>query len=69
MPKNLAALEARHENVNCWPGDARDLHFLADDTFDLTLLFGPLYHLHGDADRLKAFSEAKRARTFGRREA
>lgn len=60
VPKNLAALEARHENVNCWPGDARDLHFLADDTFDLTLLFGPLYHLHGDADRLKAFSEAKR---------
>ena len=58
--RNLAALEARHENVNCWPGDARDLHFLSDGSFDITLLFGPLYHLHGDEERLRAFSEAKR---------
>ena len=36
----MTALEARHENVNCWPGDARDLHFLKDDSFDITLLFG-----------------------------
>ncbi|MBQ9539324.1 MAG: class I SAM-dependent methyltransferase [Treponema sp.] len=60
VAKNLAALEAQHENVNCWPGDARDLHFLDDDSFDMTLLFGPLYHLHGDEDRLRAFSEARR---------
>ncbi len=63
--RNLAALEAQHENVNCWPGDARDLHFLDDDSFDMTLLFGPLYHLHGDADRLRAFAEAKRVTKSG----
>ncbi|MBP5158155.1 MAG: methyltransferase domain-containing protein [Treponema sp.] len=60
VARNLAALEARHENVNCWPGDARDLHFLADSSFDITLLFGPLYHLHGDANRLQALAEARR---------
>lgn len=60
VPKNLAVLEAKHEKVNCWPGDARDLSFLADESFDITLLLGPLYHLHTDADRLKAISEAKR---------
>lgn len=63
--RNLAALEARHENVNCWPGDARDLHFLKDGSFDITLLFGPLYHLHGDEDKLAAFSEARRVTRAG----
>lgn len=60
VPKNLSVLESRHEKVNCWPGDARDLSFLDDNTFDITLLFGPLYHLHTEADRLKALSEVKR---------
>lgn len=60
VPKNLAVLESKHSLVNCWPGDARDLHFLDDDTFDITLLFGPLYHLHTQQDMLKAFAEARR---------
>ena len=60
VARNLAVLEAKHEKVNCWPGDARDLHFLADDSFDLTLLLGPLYHLHTHTERLQALSEAKR---------
>ncbi|MCR5724160.1 MAG: class I SAM-dependent methyltransferase [Treponema sp.] len=60
VPKNLAVLEAKHEKVNCWPGDARDLSFLEDESFDITLLLGPLYHLHSENDRLKALSEAKR---------
>ena len=33
---------------------------ITDSTCDLTILFGPLYHLHSDKDRLKAFSEVKR---------
>ena len=60
VPKNLSALEAKHEKVNCWPGDARNLHFLEDESFDITLLLGPLYHLHTAADRIQALSEAKR---------
>lgn len=60
VAKNLAVLERKHEKVNCWQGDARDLHFLADGAFDVTLLFGPLYHLHTEDERLRAMGEAKR---------
>lgn len=60
VPKNLKVLEDKHSKVNCWPGDARDLHFLSDETFDLTLIFGPLYHLHSQEEMLLAMSEAKR---------
>ena len=57
---NLEILQSKHENVKAWQGDARNLHFLADETFDITLLFGPMYHLHSDEDRLAALNEAKR---------
>ena len=57
---NLEILESNHAKVKCWPGDARNLSFLPDKTFDLTIFFGPLYHLHGDKERLKAFNEVKR---------
>ena len=60
VPHNLEILRAKHENIKTWQGDARDLHFLEDETFDITLLFGPLYHLHGDEEKLKALREAKR---------
>ena len=57
---NLEILRAKHENIKTWQGDARSLHFLDDETFDITLLFGPLYHLHGDEEKLKALAEARR---------
>ena len=60
VPHNLEILRSKHENIKTWQGDARNLHFLEDGTFDITLLFGPLYHLHGDEEKLKALSEAKR---------
>jgi SAM-dependent methyltransferase len=40
-------------------GDARRLP-AADATFDVALLFGPLYHLVARADRVSALAEAKR---------
>ncbi|MBP5754122.1 MAG: methyltransferase domain-containing protein [Treponema sp.] len=62
---NLKVLESKHASVNCWPGDARDLHFLEDGTFDITLLFGPMYHLHTREDQIKALAEAKRVTKRG----
>lgn len=41
-------------------GDARDLSFIADNTADVTLFLGPLYHLIGEEEKLKALNEAKR---------
>ena len=40
-------------------GDARDLQF-GDDSFDVALLFGPLYHLAERKDRLRSLGEAAR---------
>ncbi len=62
---NLEILRGKHENVKSWQGDARDLHFLSDETFEVTLLFGPMYHLHSDEERVAALSEAKRVTKKG----
>lgn len=57
---NLDILRAKHENIKTWQGNAMDLSFLDDEVFDITLVFGPLYHLHGDENKLKALQEARR---------
>lgn len=41
-------------------GDAVDLSRFADDSFDVTLVLGPLYHLYTKEDQEKAISEAVR---------
>jgi SAM-dependent methyltransferase len=41
-------------------GDARDLS-VPDDSFDVVLLFGPLYHLGDRKDRVRVWREAARA--------
>ena len=41
-------------------GNAMDLSVYKDGSFDIVLLFGPLYHLHSESDRQKCISEAKR---------
>ncbi|MBR5932669.1 MAG: class I SAM-dependent methyltransferase [Treponema sp.] len=67
VERNLKVLESKHEKVKCWPGNAMDLSFLDDDVFDITLLFGPIYHLMTEEEKLKAFSEAKRVTKSGGR--
>ncbi len=46
--------------LQAYRGDARKLKRFAEDTFDLTLLFGPMYHLYSFEDKLQALMEAKR---------
>jgi SAM-dependent methyltransferase len=41
-------------------GNALDLSDFEEETFDIVLLFGPLYHLHDEKDRNTAIREAKR---------
>ncbi len=60
VKRNLEVLRSKHTAVKTWSGDARNISFLDDDTFDLTIMFGPCYHLIGDDEKLKAISEAKR---------
>lgn len=41
-------------------GNALDLSRYRDGSFDTVLLFGPLYHLHSQTDKLRCIAEAKR---------
>lgn len=41
-------------------GDARNLKKYPSESFDLVLLFGPMYHLYSHEDKLLALREAKR---------
>lgn len=48
------------EKVAVQQGDARDLSIFADDTFDITLVLGPMYHLFTVEDQKQALREAIR---------
>jgi ubiquinone/menaquinone biosynthesis C-methylase UbiE len=62
---NLKVMEAKHEHIKIWPGNALNLSFLPDKTFDITLLFGPLYHLQSKEEKLQALKEATRITKTG----
>jgi ubiquinone/menaquinone biosynthesis C-methylase UbiE len=53
------------EDITIRQGNAMDLGFLEDETFDMTLLLGPMYHLHTEEDQMKALSEANRVTKKG----
>lgn len=57
---NIEVFLKREPTADVVQGDARDMPFIASDTADITLLLGPLYHLFGDEEKLKALREAKR---------
>lgn len=57
---NLARLKAKGSSVKAYQGNALKLKRFEDHTFDIVLLFGPMYHLHEKEEKVKALSEAKR---------
>ncbi len=48
------------DRVDLVKGNAVDLSRYAGNSFDIVLLFGPLYHLHEEEDRKRCIAEAKR---------
>lgn len=54
------AQEAEAKIAGFEHGDARDLSRFADESFEVILLMGPLYHLLTEGDRRKALREARR---------
>lgn len=48
------------ENITIVQGNALDLNAFSDNTYDITLLLGPLYHLYTEEDKQRAISEAIR---------
>ena len=60
---NLEVLRSKldgSEPINAVQGNALDLFAFGNDSFDLTMLLGPMYHLFTCEDKLKALGEAVR---------
>lgn len=63
VESNLAVLRENSkglENIRSFRGDATDLGRFPDNTFDVTLSFGPMYHLYETAEVNRAIDEAIR---------
>ena len=60
---NLEVLKANArgvKNIVAEQGDALDLTRFDDDTFDMVLVLGPMYHLYSKKDQIQAVNEAIR---------
>ena len=63
IPHNIEVFQSLTqpgESVTVQQGDARDLGFIADNSYDITLLLGPMYHLYTEDDQRRALAEALR---------
>lgn len=63
VPANLQILQkngAELQNLRSHQGDALDLSRFADNSFDVTLILGPMYHLYDPREVRTAISEAIR---------
>lgn len=63
VESNLAVLRENSkgtENIRSFQGDATDLSRFPDHSFDVTLLFGPMYHLYEAEEVNRAIDEAIR---------
>lgn len=60
VKRNIQIFLDREPTADVVQGDARNMPFIPTASADVTLLLGPLYHLIGDEEKLKALTEAKR---------
>ena len=57
---NLEVLHTLNQKIEAYQGNALDLSRFGDNSFDVVMLLGPMYHLFDFEDKLKALLEAKR---------
>ena len=62
---NLGILKQKGSTVKAMQGNALKLSKLENNSFDLTLLFGPMYHLFTKEDKCQALREAMRVTKSG----
>ncbi|MCF0111218.1 MAG: methyltransferase domain-containing protein [Erysipelotrichaceae bacterium] len=60
VKSNLGVLKAKRSSVKAYQGNALDLSRFADQSFDVVLLLGPMYHLMMTEEQVRAMNEAKR---------
>lgn len=57
---NLRVIEKKSDNIKIIQGNATNLNMLNDHSFDVILIFGPMYHLISEDEKVAALKEAKR---------
>ncbi len=57
---NLMTLKKKSDKVHAFLGNALDLSRFQDASFDIILIFGPMYHLISEEEKIKCLMEAKR---------
>lgn len=57
---NLGILKSKKSQVKAFYGNAMDLSHFSDESFDMALVLGPLYHLFEFEDKVRVLKEAKR---------
>lgn len=62
---NLGRLMQKKPELPAFQGNAKKLKHLADESFDVTIMFGPLYHLLTFEEKKQALLEAKRVTKTG----
>ena len=62
---NLGMLKKKNSHVKAYQGNALDLSRFESESFDCTIVFGPMYHLFTMEEKVKALSEAKRVTKIG----
>lgn len=60
VQRNIDVFLKREPKADVLQGDARNMPFIPTHSADVTLLLGPLYHLIGFDEKLKALNEARR---------
>ena len=62
---NLGILKSKKSGVKAYQGNALRLSRFADESFDMALLFGPMYHLYTMEEKVQALKEAARVTKAG----
>ena len=57
---NLQVIKEKNKLIHTFQGNGIDLSRFGDNEFDLVLVFGPMYHLKTEEEKLKSLEEAKR---------
>lgn len=57
---NIKVINEKNKKIKTIQASATNLTMIADNTFDVTLLFGPMYHLKSTEEQVMALNEAKR---------
>ena len=68
VPHNIEIMKKKvkpEHNITIYEGNAINLSFLNDETYDIVLLLGPMYHLFTAEDKHAALSEAIRVAKTG----